>query len=119
MCFWKKKKKKEHECKSLCWMSFKQALGVMVYCGLVGLIFWKGTTIFGKVPNYWGPVAFLMLFATSALVCAFLTLAKPTLLIWKEKKPVKGVKLIAYTGAWLVGMVTVMLLVAWLKRCCW
>src|SRR4030065_504773 len=40
---------------SLPMIGFFQALGLAAYCGLVGILFWKGNEIFGKVPNYWGP----------------------------------------------------------------
>lgn len=79
-----------------------QALAVGIYCSLVGLIFWRGNEWFGMVPNYWGPLLFLVLFATSALVCAFLALGYPAILVWKEKKPEEAVKLVGYTAGWLV-----------------
>ena len=43
-------------------LGFLQALGVTPYCSLVGVIFWKGNEIFGKVDRYVGPVMFLLLF---------------------------------------------------------
>lgn len=86
-----------------------QALGVAGYCGLVGLLFWRGNQWFGKVPNYLGPLLFLLLFATSALVCAVLALGYPAILIWKKKQPIQAVKLAGYTAAWLVGITLVVI----------
>ena len=39
---------------------FLQALGVTVYCSLVGVFFWRANEIFGKADRYVGPVAFLL-----------------------------------------------------------
>jgi len=79
-----------------------QALGVTAYCGLIGLIFWKGEEWFGRMPNYLGPVLMLTLLSTSALICALITLAYPAFLIWKKNQPVKALKLIGFTAVWMV-----------------
>jgi hypothetical protein len=101
--------------KSLCLISFLQALGTIGYCGLVGLVFWKGNDWFGKVSNYLGPLLVLSLFATSALVTAFLTLGYPAWLVWKKKEVEKALRVVGYTAVWLVGLVLVIMLVIKLK----
>lgn len=84
-----------------------QAVGLTVYCSLVGLVFWQGEEWFGRMPNYWGPVLFLVLFVASALISALITLGYPMILIWQEKRVADGVRLIAYTAAWLALFVIV------------
>ncbi len=82
-------------------IGFYQALGLAAYCSLVAVLFWRGNQIFGRVPNYLGPLLFLILLVASALICAFIGLAKPFLLIWEEKKTKEALRLIGYTAAWL------------------
>ncbi|OGG03394.1 hypothetical protein A2W14_07505 [Candidatus Gottesmanbacteria bacterium RBG_16_37_8] len=85
---------------SLGFIAFFQSLGLFLYCSLVAVIFWKGNSWFGRVPNYIGPLLFLTLFTTSALVCGFLVLGYPFLLIWERKKPIEAMKLIGFTVLW-------------------
>ena len=67
-------------------LGFLQALGVAAYCLLIGLIFWQGNNIFPKVSPYFGPVVFLLLFSTSAMICGLLVFYKPYLLFFAGKK---------------------------------
>jgi hypothetical protein len=90
---------------SLCLISFFQALGLALYCSLVAILFWKGNNLFGNDPNYWGPVLFLIIFTTSALISALLVLGYPIYLIWQKKQIQKALRLVAYTAAWLTGFV--------------
>ena|SRR3989338_7803035 len=94
-------KKKKDEC-SLCFISFVQATGLLIYCGLVALLIWNGNKWFGKVPNYIGPLLFLTLFTTSALVCALIVLGYPFYLLWEKKKTHDAIKLVSYTAFWSV-----------------
>jgi hypothetical protein len=96
-------------------LSLFQALGVFGYCSLVGVLFWRGETWFGKVPNYWGPLLFLILFSTSALICAVITLGYPAILIWRDKQPVLAVKLAGLTAGWLA-VFTLLVLTAIILR---
>ena len=77
-----------------------QALGVTTYCGLVGLIFWKGNEIFGKMANYAGPVTFLLLFIVSALICSAIVFYQPYKLFFDGKKK-EAVDLVLYTTGFL------------------
>jgi len=61
-------------------------LGVAAYCGLVGIIFWKGNEIFPSMNPYLGPVMVLLLFSTSALVCGLIVFYKPYKLFFAGKK---------------------------------
>ncbi|MFH2232307.1 MAG: hypothetical protein ABII13_04015 [Patescibacteria group bacterium] len=93
----------------LCLTAFLQALGLIIYCSLIGLVLWRGETLFGQVPNFMGPVLLLVLFATSALICALITLGHPIILFYKKKEPVKALKLIALTAGWLVLFIVLLL----------
>jgi len=90
---------------------FFQALGVAVYCSLVGIFPWKGEEIFGSGPSYFIPVAFLLLFSTSALVCALLVFYKPYKLFFDGKKK-QAIDLVLYTSIWLVVFFFTFLLLA-------
>jgi len=91
---------------------FLQALGVAAYCSLVAIIPWKGEEIFGEGgPNYFGPVAFLLLFSTSALVCALLVFYKPYRLFFDGKKKA-AIDLVLSTSIWLAVLFFVFLSLA-------
>lgn len=101
---------------SLGMAGFLQGLGVFLYCGLVALLLWRGNDIFGKVPNYFGPFLFLILFSTSALVCAIITLYYPFILFFKKKQTDQAVKLVINTAVWLFGFTILILLVFFFTR---
>ncbi len=98
------------EGKSLVCISLYQALGLVIYCGLVAILFWKGNELFGKVPNYLGPLLFLVLFVVSALISAFIVLGYPFILFWEKKQTGKALKLVGYTIAWLVLFILLIIL---------
>jgi len=81
-------------------LGFLQALGVTLYCSLVGVIFWKGNEIFGKVDRYVGPVMFLLLFIASAMICGLMVFYQPYLLFFDGKKK-EALKTVVNTAAWL------------------
>lgn len=80
-----------------------QAAGLILYIFLVGVLFWRGNEIFGRINNYLGPVMVLTLLVTSAIICAIFAFGYPVILVWKYKKPIKAVKLVAFTALWLLG----------------
>lgn len=86
-----------------------QALGVTAYCSLIAILFWRGNQWFGKVPNYIGPLLFLVLFSASALVCAIIALGYPVILFWEKKQRLEAVRLVAQTALWLVFFVLVIM----------
>ena len=96
-------------------LGFLQALGVTAYCSLIGLLFWKGNEVFGKVSNYLGPVAFLLLFSVSVLVCALLVFYKPYKLFFAGKKK-EAVDTVLFTAVGLVISLLIFLLLMLLTR---
>ncbi len=86
---------------SLSFIAFLQALGLVVYCSLVGLFMWQGENIFGPPYTFLGPVMFLVLFVASALISALLVLGYPFILFWEKKRLIEALKLVIYTIAWL------------------
>jgi len=77
-----------------------QAILVALYCCLVGVLFWKADSIFGNVPNFFGPVLFLLLFSLSALVCGLAVFLTPYKLFMANKKK-EAVYLVISTTCWL------------------
>jgi len=88
-----------------------QALGIAVYCSLVGLLMWKGESLFGNVANFAGPAAFLILFIVSALVCTSIVFYKPYTLFVDNKKK-EALDLVLITTGWLAITIVLFLVVA-------
>jgi len=83
-------------------IAFLQALGLISYCGLIALIFWRGEQWFGRVPNFLGPFLMLIILYTSALICGLIVFGYPVKLYLKTKKFEPPLKLILLTTTWLV-----------------
>jgi hypothetical protein len=79
-----------------------QAIGIVAYISLIGLFFWQAENWFGQDKEFFAPVLMLTLLSTSALICALITLAYPAVLALKKNQPVKALKIIGFTAAWLV-----------------
>src|SRR3989339_1905454 len=97
---------------SLPFIGFLQAAILTVYCGLVGLLFWKGNDLFGKTLSFAGPFLVLVLLAASALVCALITLAYPIYIFWEKKQTQKALKLVGYTAGWLLIFIILIILIS-------
>jgi hypothetical protein len=97
MIFFRKKKEKF----SLGFIAFLQALGLVIYCGLIGVLFWQGNNLFGPPYTFLGPAMFLVLFVVSAMISALIVLGYPFILFWEKKRAVEALKLAIYTAAWL------------------
>lgn len=76
------------------------ALGVAVYVTGVALIMQNGNRIFGQMNNFFGPIAFLMLFVLSAAITGTLVLGRPVMLFLENQKPA-ALKLFGFTLGWL------------------
>jgi len=87
---------------SLLLLAFFQAVSLVLYCGLIGVIFWQGNKWFGPPYGFWGPALMLTLLVASVLICGLLGLGFAFRLFWIEKKPEKALKLVVYTTLWLV-----------------
>ncbi len=87
---------------SLPFIAFIQAFGLVLYCSLVGLLFWKGNTWFGAINNPLGPFLVLSLFVVSALICTLTALGYPFLVFWNKKNTKEALTLVAYTALWLL-----------------
>jgi hypothetical protein len=91
---------------------FLQALGVTIYCSLIGIFFWKGNEIFGKINNYFGPVAFLLMFSVSVLICALIVFYKPYKLFFDGKKK-EAIDIVLYTttGLFIFFLLSLLLMI--------
>lgn len=85
---------------SLGFIAFLQALGLFIYCTAVAILIGNGNKFFGPVVNPVGPLLFLSLFVTSALICGLIVGAYPFILFWDKKKTGDAVKLVVYTALW-------------------
>ncbi len=79
---------------------FLQALEVFLYCSLIGVIFWKGNEVFGETDSYLGPLAFLLLFSASVLICAVIVFYKPYKLFIAGRKK-DALSTVISTTIWL------------------
>ncbi len=82
-------------------LGFFQALGVAVYCTLVGLFMWNAENIFGKTDTFFIPIALLTLFSTSALICGLIVFYKPYKLFFAGKKT-EAINIVLSTAGFLV-----------------
>lgn len=78
--------------------SLINAVGVFVYVALVAWLMMNGERIFGKMQNFWGPVAFLLLFIFSALVTGLLVFGRPVYL-WLNNNKKEAIKMLLFTVA--------------------
>lgn len=96
---------------SLPFIAFFQAVGLVIYCSLVGLIFWRGDKWFGPAQTFLGPAFVLVLFVASALISALIVLGYPFVLFWEEKRTTKALRLVVYTTAWLIFFTALIILI--------
>lgn len=82
-----------------------QALCLVGYCSLIAFFMFNANKWFGKAPNYFGPLLFLMLFTTSAFISALIVGAYPFILYFNKKQTRDAIKLAFYTAAWLLVLV--------------
>ena len=66
--------------------AFGHAILVVLYASGVAWILFNGQRIFGKVTSFWGPLAVLLPFVTSATIVGSLVLGRPVLLYLDGKK---------------------------------
>jgi len=81
-------------------IGFLNALGTTIYIIGVSFIIQNGEKIFGKMDNFFGPIAFLLLFVLSAAITGSLILGRP-IILYLEKDKTEAIKLFLYTIGWL------------------
>lgn len=79
---------------------FLQALGVALYCLLIGIFFWQAQYIFPKFNPPLGPMLMLLLLSFSVLTCGVIVFYKPYLLFFDGKKK-EAIRLVIGTAGWL------------------
>ena len=95
---------------------FFQALGVVAYCGVIATIMANGNKIFGNIDNsYFGPLAFLTMFATSALICGLTVFYKPYLLFFGGKKK-EAIDTVFSTAVSLLGFLILFFILLFLTK---
>lgn len=89
------------------------SLSTFVYIMWVVLVMNNGERIFGKMQNVWGPIAFLLLFVTSATITGALVLGRPIYLFVTGAKA-ESLKLFLYTVGCLLAITVVILVISFL-----
>jgi hypothetical protein len=75
-----------------------QAIGVTIYCGLVGSVMQNVDKFFGKEDTFMTPILVLTMFCVSVLVCALIVFKKPYELFFDGKKK-EAINVVVYTAA--------------------
>lgn len=83
-------------------VGFLQALGIVSYITLVASFMQNGEKFFAPLGEFVAGIMFLTLFATSILVCAFITLGYPIRLFWIKKKPAEAIRIVMYMTGFLL-----------------
>ena len=91
-------------------ISLVSSVLITIYIVAVAYVMQNGDKFFGEMDNFWGPVAFLLLFVLSAAVVGWLILGKPLMWYLSEKRT-EAVSLFKYTIGWLF-IITIIALVA-------
>lgn len=90
-----------------------QALGIAGYCTLVATFIFNIEKILGDGPEeFFGPITFLLLFSTSALVCGLIVFYEPYRLFFLRNKKKEAINLVVATTAWLFVAFSVFLFLA-------
>jgi Na+/proline symporter len=90
-------------------LGFFQALGVAVYCLLVGALIQSGSVFFGPLGGILGPALMLILLSFSVLVCGLLVFYHPYQLFFDGKKK-EAADLVLSTTGWLAAFFIVFFL---------
>jgi heme O synthase-like polyprenyltransferase len=93
----------------LVWLALLHSLGIVAYVIIVVLLIQNGGRIFGQMTDLLGPIAFLLLFVSSAAITGALALGRPIMLFLENRK-VEAIKMFSYTIGWLF-LITVVVFV--------
>ncbi|MFH1161782.1 MAG: hypothetical protein V1696_00675 [Candidatus Jorgensenbacteria bacterium] len=88
--------------------SVVNSIGVLLYTSAVAWVLFNAGKVFGKVTDFWGPLAFLLLFVLSATIVGLLVLGRPIYLYLNGSKS-EAFRLLFLTVGWLL-LFTVVLL---------
>lgn len=86
---------------SLPFLAFLQSTGLLIYVSLVSLFMLNANHIVGPGPNFFGPIAFLLLFIISAIISGLLLLGRAGFLFW-EKRYKESFTLLGWTLFWAI-----------------
>ncbi len=78
-----------------------QALGVSLYCLVVGTFFGQANKFLPKPDTAFTPVSVLILFSASALICGLIVFYKPYRLFFEGKKK-EAIDVVVYTAIGLI-----------------
>lgn len=104
------------EGRALNYMGFIQSVLLLLYCSLIAALVTNGDKIFGKMPGFLGPLLFLLLFSTSAIICGLITLYFPFILFYYKKQTVQAAHLVFYTAKWSVLFTLIILLILFIRK---
>lgn len=79
---------------------FYQALGVALYCTLVGTFLANAGRIFPGPDRAYTPILVLLIFSTSVLICTILVFLQPYRLFFDGKKK-EAIDLVVSTAVWM------------------
>ncbi len=102
-------KETKNKAKLLSW-SLINSMGTLVYVFAVSQLLFFGENIFGKMKDFWGPFALLLLFVLSAIIVGLLVLGRAIYLYLDNQKK-DSIKLLFYTIGWLFLAVVIILLI--------
>lgn len=80
---------------------FLQALGIAVYCSLIGLFIFNADSVIGKIGDKFGPILFLLMLSTSVLICGTIVFYKPYKFFVEGKKK-EALDTVIFTAIWLI-----------------
>lgn len=84
-----------------------QALGVSLYCGLIGTVMQNGDKLFGRQDTFITPIAVLTMLCVSVLICALIVFKKPYELFFDGKKK-EALNVVIYTAVSLLVIVIIL-----------
>jgi heme O synthase-like polyprenyltransferase len=96
---------------SLGFIAFLQALGLLLYCSLIGWFFFRANSFFGPVNTFLGPTVLLLIFIISAVICALIFLGYPFILFWEKKQTRSALHLVVCSSLWLALLIVLILLI--------
>lgn len=91
--------------------SLLTSVGVFLYIVAISFVMNHADKIFGKAPNFWGPVAFLLLFVLSAIVVGALVLGWPIHLFLVAGRRLEAILLLLYTIFWI--FIEIIVILVW------